>query len=139
MVVDRALSESEHAAASRNETYPVGLCMPIGISVPPFFQGYDALMETPPQLRSYFSVPLASQDRWINHHEVAIHGPVVHRDVEDPTILHVYLLSYERHRLIGHHVVGTGVTSGMARESTAHDRLTCYFPIDVSLVASDRN
>ena len=41
----------------------------------------------------------------IDHHSFAIDGPVLHRDSADPSLLHVYLLSYERHTLIGHLVV----------------------------------
>jgi len=31
----------------------------------------------------------------------------MHRDDKDPNVLHVYLLSYERHSLVGHFVVST--------------------------------
>ena len=89
------------------DRYPEGLYMPMGIGVPPFFQSYDALVQNPPHQSPYFCVLLDPSDRWINHHEVAIDGPVIHRDVNDPTILHVYLLSYERHSLVGHFVVCT--------------------------------
>ena len=91
--------------------YPEGLYMPMGIGVPPFFQSYDELVQNPPHESPYFCVLLDSNDRWINHHEVAIDGPVMHRDENDPTILHVYLLSYERHCLIGHFIVCTGDSS----------------------------
>lgn len=82
--------------------YPEGLYMPMGIAVPPFFQSYDELLENPPEKSPYFSVLLDGADRWINHHEVAIDGPVLHRDEDDPNLLHAYLLSYERHSLIAH-------------------------------------
>ena len=45
---------------------------------------------------------------WLNHHELAVDGSVLHRDADDPTVLHVYLLSYERHALIGHFRIETG-------------------------------
>jgi hypothetical protein len=32
----------------------------------------------------------------------------MHRDENDPNKLHVYLLSYERHSLVGHFVISTG-------------------------------
>lgn len=31
----------------------------------------------------------------------------MHLDADDPKLLHVYLLSYERHSLIGHDVMST--------------------------------
>ena len=48
-----------------------------------------------------------STGRWIDHHRFAIDGPVLHRDARNPDLLHVYLLSYERHTLINHIVVST--------------------------------
>jgi uncharacterized membrane protein YdjX (TVP38/TMEM64 family) len=82
--------------------------MPMGIGTPPFFQTYAELEKAPPDRSSFFSVTLDSDGRWINHHELAIDGPVMHRDEKDPNLLHVYLLSYERHTLIGHWAVSTG-------------------------------
>jgi hypothetical protein len=88
--------------------YPRGLYAPMGIGVPPFFQSYKELQENPPQKSPYFCVLLDTEGRWINHHDVAVDGPVMHRDAKNPDLLHVYLLSYERHSLIGHFVVSLG-------------------------------
>lgn len=88
--------------------YPNGMYMPMGIGVPPFFQSYEELERNPPQVSPYVSVLLDGQDRWIDHHSFAIDGPVLHRDEKDPGLLHVYLLSYERHSLIAHVAVRTG-------------------------------
>jgi len=85
--------------------YPKGLYMPMGIGVPPFYQDYVLLQQHPPDQSPYFSVLLDEQDRWIDHHHFAIDGPVMHRDSDDPGKLHIYLLSYERHSLIGHWIV----------------------------------
>jgi uncharacterized membrane protein YdjX (TVP38/TMEM64 family) len=87
--------------------YPKGLYMPMGIGVPPFFQGYDELTQNPPDKSPYFCMLLDGEDRWVNHHDAAVDGPVMHRDGTNPDLLHVYLLSYERHTLIGHFVVST--------------------------------
>ena len=82
--------------------YPAGLYMPMGIGTPPFFQSYDELVKSPPDQSRFFSLMLDGEGRWINHHDLAIDGPVMHRDFDDPHIVHLYLLSYERHTLIGH-------------------------------------
>jgi hypothetical protein len=89
----------------RMQDYPNGFYMPMGIGVPPFFQSYDELTQKPPHTGSYFSVLLDGQEKWINHHSFAIDGSVMHFDEKDPSVLHVYLLSYERHSLIAHLVV----------------------------------
>ena len=88
--------------------YPKGLYMPMGIATPPFFQSYEQLRRHPPERGPYFSLTLDTDDRWINHHEVAIDGPVLHRDAHNANVLHVYLLSYERHSLICHVRIETG-------------------------------
>ena len=88
--------------------YPKGLYMPMGIGTPPFFQTYDDLQKNPPDKSPYVSVLLDGDGRWIDHHSFAIDGPVLHLDENDPSLLHVYLLSYERHSLIAHIVISTG-------------------------------
>lgn len=84
------------------QDYPKGLYMPMGIGVPPFYQSYEDLKKSPPATSPYVSVMLDTDDRWIDHHAFAIDGPVLHRDEKNPRLLHVYLLSYERHSLVAH-------------------------------------
>ncbi|HZY90880.1 MAG TPA: hypothetical protein VFE78_39010 [Gemmataceae bacterium] len=88
--------------------YPEGLYMPMGVGTPPFYQGYAELQQAPPDKSPYFCLTLDEGGRWLNHHDMAIDGPVMHRDENDPDKLHVYLLSYERHSLVGHFVIATG-------------------------------
>lgn len=88
--------------------YPKGLYMPMGIGIPPFYQAYEELEQNPPYKSPYFSVLPDPQNRWINHHEVAVDGVATHRDKENPNLLHLYLLSYERHSLIGHFLITIG-------------------------------
>ena len=76
--------------------------MPMGIGVPPFFQSYEELQRQPPDRSLYASVLLDPADHWIDHHSFGIDGPVMHRDERDPHLLHIELLSYERHALIAH-------------------------------------
>ncbi len=87
------------------EEYPKGLYMPMGIGVPPFYQDYSDLESNPPHETGYFSLLLDDKDQWIDHHSFAIDGPVMHRDETDSNLIHMYLLSYERHSLIGHWVI----------------------------------
>ena len=98
----------EDLPALPTSRYSEGLYMPMGISVPPFYQSYDALCKNPPQSSPYFSVFLNPRGAWLNHHDIGFDGPVLHRDADDPQTIHVYLLSYERETLIGHWVVNVG-------------------------------
>ena len=87
------------------KSYPKGLYMPMGIGVPPFYQDYADLLAADPMRSPYYSVLLDDADRWIDHHSAAIDGPVMLRDETDPSKLHLFLLSYERHTLVAHLVI----------------------------------
>ena len=87
--------------------YSEGMYMPMGIGVPPFFQAYADLQQRAPSESPYFSVLLDDKNQWLNHHDIAVDGPVMHRDENDPSLVHLYLLSYERHTLIGHWILPT--------------------------------
>ena len=94
--------------------YPQGLYMPMGIGVPPFYQSYADLAANPPAGSPYYSLLVDADDRWIDHHTVAIDGPVMHRDAADPGLIHLYLLSYERHTLVAHFTIRLATRSGEA-------------------------
>lgn len=88
--------------------YPNGFYRPMGIGVPPFFQSYDALHAEPPERGTYYSVLLGPDDLWLDHHRIALDGAVLFRDRDDGDLLHLYLLSYERHSLITHLAIPLG-------------------------------
>jgi hypothetical protein len=87
------------------ENYPQGMYMPMGIGVPPFYQSYADLRRMPPDQSPYYSLLLDEDNRWIDHHKAAIDGPVIHRDLKNPNLVHLYLLSYERHTLVAHYEI----------------------------------
>jgi hypothetical protein len=87
------------------ENYSKGLYMPMGIGIPPFYQSYEELKNNHPDVSPFFSVLLDLQDRWIDHHHLAVDGSVMHLDKDNPNLLHLYLLSYERNTLIAHFLV----------------------------------
>ena len=77
----------------------------LGIAVPPVHQTYAQLEAKPPATGPYFGLMLDDEHRWINHHAAAIEGVSLLRDIDEPSDLHIYLLSYERFRAIGHYVL----------------------------------
>ncbi|MBD2203106.1 hypothetical protein H6G33_16865 [Calothrix sp. FACHB-1219] len=85
--------------------YAKGLSMPLGIGLPPFMQSYTDLNKKHPDENPYFSLLLDSQNRWINHHQLGVDGTIMHLDKDNPNLLHLYLLSYERNSLIAHFLV----------------------------------
>jgi hypothetical protein len=82
--------------------YSKGLYMPLGIGIPPFYQKYEELEKNHPDKSPYFSVLLDSKDKWIDHHHLALDGTAMHLDKDNPNLLHIYFLSYERNTLIAH-------------------------------------
>jgi hypothetical protein len=85
--------------------YNKGLYMPMGIGVPPFYQSYEDLKKSHPDKSPYFSVLLDAKDKWIDHHHLALDGTAMHLDKDNPNLLHLYLLSYERNTLIAHFTI----------------------------------
>ena len=79
--------------------------MPMGIGVPPFYQTYEELLIDPPTFSPYYSFILNQSSEWIDHHKIAIDGTVLHRDARNPGLIHMCLLSYERHILVAHWVL----------------------------------
>lgn len=84
------------------EQYERGWQIPLGIANPSFFESYDELAARPPVTRSVYGFHLDADGRWLDHHAIGVDGPLMHRDADEPFLLHVYLLSYERHALLNH-------------------------------------
>lgn len=87
------------------EHYERGWQVPMGIGNPSFFESYEQVIADPPLRRPFYAFHLDARDRWIDHHSVGVDGPLLHRDAGDPSVLHLYLLAYERHALLNHFVI----------------------------------
>ena len=64
----------------------------MGIGRPPFYQDYKVLLQDDPQDNPYYSFVLDENNAWIDHHSMAVDGPVIHRDIDNPELLHLYLI-----------------------------------------------
>ncbi|MFK7785822.1 MAG: hypothetical protein AB8B56_11935 [Crocinitomicaceae bacterium] len=77
----------------------------MGIGNHPFYEDY-ALHENKCSLTNpYFGVLLDENGNWLDSHYVGIDGPLLHLDKDDPNILHIWILSFERHALVAHYVL----------------------------------
>jgi hypothetical protein len=85
--------------------YDQGWQVPLGIANPSFFESYEELLAHSPLRRSFYGFHLDAKDRWLDHHAIGVDGPLLHRDATDPTLIHLYLLGYERHALLNHFVI----------------------------------
>jgi len=77
----------------------------MGIGNHPFYEdckAHDALCcyDNP-----YFGVLLDKDGKWLDSHAIGIDGPLLHIDKDNPNIVHVWLLSFERHALVGHYEI----------------------------------
>ena len=84
------------------EQYDRGWQVPLGIGNPGFFESYEQIVTSPPIQRRFYGFHLDAQNRWLDHHAIGVDGPLFHWDADDPSLLHLYLLSYERHTLLNH-------------------------------------
>ncbi|MEO5865062.1 MAG: hypothetical protein ABIQ79_08520 [Nitrospiraceae bacterium] len=82
--------------------YDRGWQVPLGIGNPSFFEAYGTVVENPPTQRVFYGFHLDAKSRWLDHHAIGVDGPLFHWDADDPSRLHLYLLSYERHTLLNH-------------------------------------
>ncbi len=77
----------------------------MGIGNHPFYENCEAHESFHSNENPYFAVLLDSSGNWLDSHKIGIDGPLIHRDIENPNILHVWLLSFERHALVGHYEI----------------------------------
>lgn len=54
---------------------------------------------------SYYAYLTDADHQWLDSHRLGIDGPIMHWDEELPNRLHLWLLSFERHALVGHYVL----------------------------------
>ena len=79
--------------------------MPMGIANHSFYEDYETCVTKPSMDNPYFGAILDHKGYGLDSHAVGIDGPMFHFDEDDPTKLHIWFLSFERHALVGHYVI----------------------------------
>ncbi|MGB0137863.1 MAG: hypothetical protein ACPF83_11560, partial [Flavobacteriales bacterium] len=82
-----------------------GFRMSMGIGNHPFYETAEEHEAMRASENPYFGLLLDDQGRWLDSHTVGIDGPLIHRDMDRPNALHIWLLSFERHALVGHYLL----------------------------------
>ncbi len=77
----------------------------MGIGNHTFYEDYTTHRATKAAENPYYGLLLDSEGKWLDSHKLGIDGPVFHFADSDRTELHVWLLSFERHALVGHYVL----------------------------------
>ncbi len=79
-----------------------GYQMPMGIANHSFYTNYKNIVKKPHLESSYYGFLLDEHNNWLDSHTIGIDGPMLHFDNKNKNMLHVWLLSFERHCFVGH-------------------------------------
>jgi len=89
------------SAAQANEGWKNSM----GIGNHSFYESYSEHLSYKTKESPYYAILTDDDDHWLDSHKIGIDGPVLHFTDEDRTTLHVWLLSFERHALVGHYEI----------------------------------
>lgn len=101
------LYELPHAGSEEVET---GWKNSMGFSNHTFYETYAAHTTWHSNSNPYYAYLTDEKGDWLDSHQVGIDGPVMYWDELRPNVLHIWLLSFERHAFVGHYtieVIGT--------------------------------
>jgi hypothetical protein len=82
-----------------------GLQMPMGIANHTFYTTYENTLKSPSKESAFYALIVDENNHFLDSHFVGIDGPLFHRDANYPNILHMWVLSFERHAFVGHYVI----------------------------------
>lgn len=77
----------------------------MGFGNHPFYENYSEHQSWNLKNACYYGYLTNEKDQWLDSHKVGIDGPMIHWDKNVENRLHVWLLSFERHALVGHYVI----------------------------------
>lgn len=70
-----------------------------------FYESYKEHLECPTAKNPYYAYLSDAEGKWLDSHKIGIDGPIIHWDDTRKGVLHVWLLSFERHALVGHYEI----------------------------------
>jgi len=82
--------------------YNKGFKYPMGIGNHAFYETYQVAQENNVKDSPYYAFVLDGNDNWIDSHFFGVDGPLLHFDAENPSKLHFWMLSFERHAMVTH-------------------------------------
>jgi len=75
----------------------------MGIGNHTFYESYSSHLQHVTSTSPYYGLVLDGDGKWLDSHKIGIDGPLIHFSDSAKTHLHVWLLSFERHALVGHY------------------------------------
>ncbi|MDX2362236.1 MAG: hypothetical protein QNK23_15625 [Crocinitomicaceae bacterium] len=101
-----------------------GAAFSMGIGNHPFYEDCVTHEEVCSKNNPYFGVLLDAEGNWLDSHTIGIDGPLIHIDADNPAIIHVWILSFERQALVGHYAIDLSSVytswSGYGRQDVLH-------------------
>ncbi len=82
-----------------------GYKMPMGIGNHGFYESYEQMLENRTENNPYYGILLDENNKFIDSHLFGIDGPLFHWDLNDPDLLHYWILAFERHAYVGHYTI----------------------------------
>ena len=70
-----------------------------------FYENYTDFLSTQLEHNPYYGYFTDGEKNWYDSHKIGVDGPLMHFDNLNPKLLHVWLLSFERHALVGHYTI----------------------------------
>ena len=77
----------------------------MGIGNHTFYESYQAHLKNKSSQSSYYAMFLDENGKWLDSHKIGIDGPIFHFSDPERKTLHLWLLSFERHALVGHYEI----------------------------------
>ncbi len=70
-----------------------------------FYETYEHCLENGSKNSTYFAVLTDENNKWLDSHFVGIDGPLLYWDKNNPNLLNLWILSFERHAFVGHYLI----------------------------------
>lgn len=77
----------------------------MGIGNHTFYESYQDHNDIEAKMNPYYALLLDEEGKWLDSHKVGIDGPIFHYSDPSRKNLNLWLLSFERHALVGHYVI----------------------------------
>ena len=87
------------------EKHNEGHKMPMGIANHSFYESYETALQNKVTNNPYYGLILDENGNWLDSHAVGIDGPLFFWDAEKKELLHIMILSFERHAFVGHYTI----------------------------------
>lgn len=68
-----------------------------------FYETYEHAQHCKVSTNPYFAYLMDENGNWMDSHKVGIDGPLLYLDEKNKNLLHVLILSFERHAIVGHY------------------------------------